>query len=119
MRAEGYFALIAVVVLALGLGVLAYRWQVAPNSGAQVAIVGSAFSPAEVTVKAGTTVRWVNMDGVDHTVNFGGQYNDMEAMGSGMMGHMDFYSYTFREPGTYPYHCDPHPYMTGTVTVVT
>jgi len=26
--------------------------------------------------------------------------------------------YTFIRPGTYPYHCDPHPYMTGVVVVI-
>jgi len=28
------------------------------------------------------------------------------------------FSYTFDEPGTFSYHCTPHPDMTGSVTVV-
>lgn len=110
------FAILAASVLAIGLGALAYRWQAAGPAGPQVAIANYSFSPASMTVKAGTTVRWVNMDGIEHTVTFGDQ-NGMANMGSGMMGHMGSYGYTFMQPGTYQYHCTPHPYMTGTVTV--
>lgn len=87
-----------------------------PNS---VAIVNYAYSPAEITVSAGTTVTWLNMDGVMHTVSFGEHGNDhqVEAMDSGPMYHMNSWSYTFNDPGVYEYHCDPHPYMTGQVLV--
>ncbi len=85
-----------------------------------VAIVGYAYSLSEVTVSVGTTITWVNMDGVMHTVSFGGHGDDHQAgpgVDSGPLYHMDVWSYTFVEPGTYEYHCDPHPYMTGTVIV--
>jgi amicyanin len=85
-----------------------------------VAIVNHAFSPEEIRVPAGTTVTWVNMDHVMHTVTFGGHDDDHDGgdvIDSGPMYHMDAFSYTFTEPGVYEYHCDPHPYMTGTVIV--
>ena len=85
-----------------------------------VAIAGYAYSPSELTVSVGTTITWVNMDGIMHTVSFGGHENDHQAgagVDSGPLYHMDAWSYTFEEPGTYEYHCDPHPHMTGMVIV--
>jgi amicyanin len=86
---------------------------------ADVIIANYAFSPEEVRVPAGTTVTWVNMDHVMHTVTFGGHGDDHsgEVIDSGPMYHMDAFSHTFDEPGMYEYHCDPHPYMTGVVIV--
>ncbi|MEE9164147.1 MAG: cupredoxin family copper-binding protein [Thermoplasmata archaeon] len=83
-----------------------------------VTIAGYAYGPSELTVSVGTTITWVNMDGVMHTVSFGGHEDD-HAWGpdSGPLYHMGAWSYTFMEPGTYEYHCDPHPWMTGTVIV--
>jgi len=75
------------------------------------------FQPANVTIKAGTTVRWINMDFVGHTVSFGTHGNET-GVESDLMGHMGTFGYTFVGPGTYPYHCDPHPYMTGVVVVI-
>ncbi len=83
-----------------------------------VTIAGYAYSPSELRVSVGTTITWVNMDGVMHTVSFGGHGDDYRGgPDSGPMYHMSVWSYTFIEPGTYEYHCDPHPYMTGTVIV--
>ena len=47
------------------------------------------------------------------------QHGDENPAGieSPLLGHMGSFSYTFPEAGTYVYHCDPHPYMTGSVTV--
>ncbi len=83
-----------------------------------VTIAGYAYSPSELSVSVGTTITWINMDGVMHTVSFGGHEDDhLEGPDSGPMYHMGVWSYTFNEPGTYAYHCDPHPSMTGTVIV--
>ncbi len=83
-----------------------------------VVVAGYAYSPSELRVSVGTTITWVNMDGVMHTVSFGGHEDDHPGgLDSGPMYHMGVWSYTFIEPGTYAYHCDPHPYMTGTVIV--
>lgn len=82
-----------------------------------VAIVNYAYAPQNITISAGTAVTWVNMDHVMHTVSFGEHGDEHEGIDSGPMNHMDSWSYTFSEPGVYEYHCDPHPYMTGTVIV--
>jgi len=116
MKTLTLFAIVAVAVFAAGTGALLYRAATAPPY-VQVAIVNYAFSPNAITVKAGTTVRWINMDFVAHTVSFGAHDNMTEGMGSNLLGHMGAYEYTFTQAGVYEYHCDPHPYMTGTVTV--
>jgi nitrite reductase (NO-forming) len=74
-----------------------------------------AFSPSTLTVKAGTTVTWVNDDSTIHTVvgdTFDSRNEKKDGLGKG-----DTFSYTFNTPGTYPYHCTMHPFMTGTVIV--
>jgi len=110
------FAVLAVGMLVAGVGALAYRSLTAPPV-VQVSIVDYRFQPANVTIKAGTTVRWINMDFVGHTVSFGMHGNET-GVESDLMGHMGTFGYTFIGPGTYPYHCDPHPYMTGVVVVI-
>lgn len=71
------------------------------------------FSPEEITVKAGETVRWVNNDPVGHTVT-----DDGGTFDSGIIdGNGGSFEQTFEEPGTYPYHCSIHPIMKGTVIV--
>lgn len=81
-----------------------------------VTMVGLNFSPANITVAAGTTVTWDNPNTTVHTVtsntaDFG--------FNSGGMGIGDTYSYTFVRPGVYTYFCIPHFTfgMVGTVTV--
>ncbi len=89
-------------------------------SPGDISIVNFAYSPQEIRISPGTTVTWVNLDSVMHTVSFG-EHGDEHGSGAGIdsgpMNYMDAWSYTFEEPGVYEYHCDPHPYMTGKVIV--
>ena len=82
-----------------------------------VAIAGYRFQPQNLTVPVGTTVTWVNMDSVEHSVESGTHDAPADLFDSGLLGHMESFSYTFDRPGTYVYHCDPHPAMTGTIVV--
>ncbi|HET6622735.1 MAG TPA: cupredoxin family copper-binding protein [Candidatus Saccharimonadales bacterium] len=81
----------------------------------RVTIEQYAFSPATITIKAGTTVTWTNRDSVNHTVTS----DDGSAIkfDSGDMAQGQTYQFTFDQPGTYNYHCTPHPFMRGTVVV--
>ncbi|MBI4416353.1 MAG: cupredoxin domain-containing protein [Euryarchaeota archaeon] len=118
-RKVAIFAVAASIVLVAGVGALVWRAS-SPSDDERVAIANYAFSPSSLTIRAGTTVQWTNMDHVGHTVSFG-EHGAMPGMGagtdSGMMGHMATFTYTFTEPGTYEYHCDPHPYMTARIVV--
>ncbi|HVO78618.1 MAG TPA: cupredoxin family copper-binding protein [Candidatus Bathyarchaeia archaeon] len=78
----------------------------------EVKIDNFSFSPATITVPAGTTVRWTNRDDIPHTV-----VSDKEIFKSKTLDTDDQYSYTFTKPGTYGYFCSIHPKMTGKVVV--
>lgn len=77
-----------------------------------VTIQNFAFHPAHITVKAGTKVTWTNNDEIPHSATSDDGVWDTGLLAQGKSG-----SYTFTKPGTYSYHCTPHPYMKGTVTV--
>lgn len=80
----------------------------------KVTISGYAFSPANLTVKKGTTVTWTNNDAVAHTVT---ETDGQTGPKSGDLNQGQTYSFTFDTVGTFKYDCSIHPYMTGTVTV--
>jgi plastocyanin len=111
------------------------RWSGAPASAPVAAVVEvhltcatgdtdapCAFRPAEVTIRAGGTVRWVNDDATYHTVTSTGSL-DRRAPDGRFDAVLDMtgarFQRTFAEPGTYPYYCQPHSeFMTGTVHVL-
>ncbi len=78
-----------------------------------VAISGFSFSPAQITIAVGDTITWTNSDAQAHTASA-----DDGAWDAGpLLGNGGTRSVTFEQAGTFPYHCDIHPTMTGTVTV--
>lgn len=81
------------------------------DSGA-VTISGFAFQPTTLTIATGTTVNWTNNDSAAHTAT-----SDTGVWSSGAIGQNGTYSFTFSQPGTYPYHCTIHAFMKGTIVV--
>lgn len=81
-----------------------------------VDIRGFAFVPPGITVSSGTTVTWTNRDPTSHTVT-SSSAPPGQAFDSGFLAQGGSFSLTFTVPGTYQYFCQPHPFMTGTVTV--
>ena len=74
------------------------------------------FDPAEVTVAAGTTVKWTNTDDLPHTVTKeGGPGEDFDS-GDLEPGSGEF-EFTFEQTGTVDYVCTIHPGQAGTVGV--
>jgi len=71
-----------------------------------------AFVPGTITIQAGTTVEWTNNDPLSHSVT-----SDDGSFASGLIGSGRKWRHTFATPGTYTYHCTPHPFMKGTVIV--
>lgn len=78
----------------------------------RVNIKGLAFSPATVRIKVGQTVEWVNGDPLAHTVTA-----DDKSWGSGFVNQGGSFTRRFTAAGSFPYHCEPHPQMKGTVIV--
>lgn len=74
------------------------------------------FSQADVTVSAGTTVRWVNQANITHTVTPDGhtEWTEWVTDTSGQS-----FEHTFDEVGVYAYYCEPHRAdgMTGVIRV--
>ena len=84
----------------------------APATDAEVDIDQFTFTPQHITVKAGTTVTWINEDDVPHTIASSSKPFKSKELDTG-----DNFSFTFTTPGTYAYICSVHPYMTGTIVV--
>ena len=82
------------------------------QSTSEVKIDNFSFSPAELTVAAGTTVTWTNRDDIPHTV-----VHDSKLFKSTVLDTDEKFSYTFAKPGTYSYFCSVHPKMTGKIIV--
>ena len=78
-----------------------------------VTIDDFAYKPATLTVRAGTTVRFVNRDGEAHTVTGPGGVFD-----SGGLDTAGVWTHRFDKPGRYRYFCALHPYMKGTIVVI-
>jgi plastocyanin len=79
----------------------------------EVWMQNTAFTPSTITVSAGTTITWRNKDNMTHTVT-----SDNSAFtSSGNLSNGGTHSFQFNTAGTFPYHCAPHPQMTGTVVV--
>jgi len=81
---------------------------------------GLRFDPAEVTIAAGTTVRWVYQGGGGHTVTPRDAGQDGVWARQVMNGGGQVFEHTFNVGGqTYDYFCEPHELqgMTGRVIV--
>jgi plastocyanin len=77
-----------------------------------IVIRGFAFTPAETRVRVGDRVTWINCDDVQHTSTAdGGQWS------SPLISPGEAFTETFEAAGDFPYHCTPHPFMTGRVIV--
>jgi len=76
------------------------------------------WSPADVTINAGDTVHWMNVDTAAHTVTGGSATSGPSGVFDSSLVMADaVYAFTFDEAGNYDYYCMVHPWMTGSVTV--
>ena len=80
------------------------------------------FVPNKSVVELGFTnkVVWQNNDDTAHTVTPDHRSSDGYSGDFGSIGVLkpgDTYEFLFTEPQEIPYHCEPHPWMTGKITV--
>jgi plastocyanin len=82
------------------------------------------FDPANLAIKAGDSVKWVNNKLAPHNVVFDG--SKMDSAVATKMSHKSLvfspgesFETTFSEPGEYTYYCEPHrgAGMVGKITV--
>jgi len=100
---------LAVAVLAASASLPA---ALARAANMEVKIDNFTFAPQRVTVKAGTTVTWINEDDIPHTIA-----SSTKLFRSSALDTEDKFSFTFMTPGAYEYFCSLHPHMTGTIVV--
>jgi plastocyanin len=84
------------------------------------------FEPKEARATLGINnkIIWTNDDTTAHTVTsdnqfidqISGPYNSVDSIG--LILPQKTYEFTFTKDGEYPYHCEPHPWMTGKVIIV-
>jgi plastocyanin len=79
---------------------------------AQIEMSDDVFKPAQLTVPVGTKVTWINRGTKAHTV-----VGNDKLFDSGLVDVNGQFSYTYTSPGSYPYHCAPHPKMIGLIVV--
>ncbi|MDF3039904.1 MAG: blue (type 1) copper domain protein [Thermomicrobiales bacterium] len=114
----GVLTALALVALTTGTGMLpaAQAQEVTPSAQlrdeAAVSIANFAFQPDTLQVAVGTAVTWTNSDSTAHTVT-----SDTGAFDAGALAPGASFTQTFTTPGTYTYHCQIHPFMTGTIVV--
>ncbi|WP_420861218.1 cupredoxin domain-containing protein [Algirhabdus cladophorae] len=77
-----------------------------------VTIQGHSFSPKNLTVNAGDTVTFVNQDGAPHTATANSKAFDTGRLRKGSKATLKFST-----AGRYPYFCEFHPGMKGSITV--
>ncbi len=81
-------------------------------AGTEVNIDNFAFTPKELTVKAGTAIVFHNRDDIPHSVvGTKGEFH------SKVLDTDDSFSFTFTKAGTYAFFCGLHPQMQGRIIV--
>jgi plastocyanin len=73
------------------------------------------FNPATVSISVGTTVMWMNTTGSPHTST--SDTGDTTVWNGSIAPGTGTFSFTFTSTGSFPYHCNIHPFMHGTVVV--
>jgi plastocyanin len=79
---------------------------------AKIVIKNFTFVPMSLTVQAGSTVTWANMDDEPHTV-----VSDTGLFRSGAIDTSESFSFKFESAGSYHFTCSIHPRMVGTIVV--
>lgn len=84
-----------------------------------ITLTSSGFSPGTLTIKAKTTVTWVNKSGTDAAVNSSPhpQHTDYPPLNLGIFPDGSILSLAFDKAGTYKYHNHLSPTQFGTIIV--
>ena len=110
LRSALIAAVLGAATAAMLVEVVLPAW--AQTAASAVAIDNFTFGPQKLTIKAGTTITWMNKDDIPHTVT-----SKTALFRSKALDTDDKFSFTFATPGTYAYFCSLHPMMTGTIVV--
>src|ERR1700730_224336 len=115
--ATARFAVSRAVIIAMLIGPIVGAMLAAASVAAQdatnvITIDNFTFTPPELTVAVGTTVKWVNHDDIPHTV-----VNKDKVFRSKAPDTDGSLCFTFASAGSFDYFCGLHPHMVGKVIV--
>jgi len=99
------------LIALISLLIVSCKNEVAPSTN-QISLINIKFVPNTVTVPVGTTITWTNNESPTHTVT-----SDTPLFDSGDLLQNKIFSYKFITAGSFPYHCNYHGGMTGTIIV--
>ncbi len=105
-------ALVIAMLLGPVIGAMLAFGTVSAQEANVVTIDNFSFTPKELTVAVGTTVKFVNHDDIPHTV-----VETNKIFRSKALDTDDSYSYTFATAGSFDYFCSLHPHMVGKIIV--
>jgi plastocyanin len=105
-------AVVVATLLGPTVGTLLAFGAVAAQEANVVVIDNFAFTPPQLTVAVGTTVKWINHDDIPHSI-----VDKNKVFRSKALDTNDTFSYTFAGAGTFDYFCGLHPYMMGKIVV--
>ena len=111
-KSSWIFCVAASMVLALAALPTLEKAITAGSPAVDIKIDNFSFTPATLTVKAGTQMTWTNGDDIPHTV-----VSDDQSFKSKVLDTDEKFTFTASKPGTYTYFCSIHPKMTGKVGV--
>jgi len=86
-----------------GIFAQAEKKTVGTMTNAEVTISNFQFTPKELHVKVGTTVTWLNKEGVHTISSDNGKTFTSQTLNAG-----DKFTHTFKKAGKYPYFCTLH-----------
>jgi plastocyanin len=86
-------------------------FTVSEPSTVYVDIRGSEFSPSELKVVRGTTVKWRNFDSAQHAIR-------VDNVSSPPFDSRGSWAHTFNRTGSYIYNCSIYPWMKNGMIVV-
>ena len=109
MRRRSFLFVAAAAMLPTGRVTLALADDPAP---AKVTVDNFTFTPASLTVKAGTKVMFVNHDDIPHSI-----VCTALKMRSKALDTDQSFEFTFAAAGDYDYFCGLHPHMKGKIIV--
>lgn len=128
----GIIGIVAVVAIVVGMmmtrnkvddGMSTKQIQKSPSSMSTEAVEPNTvimtnidFQQKKLSVKKGTTVTWKNQDTAKHNVVFDDASKGTVENGK-LINKGETLNYTFNEVGSFPYHCQPHPFMKATIEV--
>jgi len=118
-EAEAAAAAAAEAAAAAAAGPETHIVETAIGSGAPGCETSNAcYLPQDITINAGDTVTWDNIDNAAHTVTGGSPANGPSGVfDSSLLMAQGVFSHTFDDAGYYDYFCMVHPWMIGSVTV--